>query len=262
MLVVNSTAQARLVSKRIMQVAAKKYQQGHAFVVPDGDGAERGTHFERVLPRGEVETFARALDRLVLVVPLLSIERGVNILNDDANGAFGAVMFLVRPHPPAGDPQLALSVLAGPALVEHGRPVSDEAIIPAERRLLHRRFRRLYQRKLAQPMQYSALNTDDRTAFVWNLGVRIYQTIGRGMRGGQPVEVYFLDAAFAPGRADGAPDSPQTSVLAALHAELTSLCGPEPDRRWSSRDRVLGATIWQPLYEALTTMDNQRHHLN
>ena len=261
MLVVNSTAQARLVSKRIAQVAAVRYQDGHAFVVPDGEGLGRSAHFEQILPRGQVETFAKATSKVVLVVPMLSIERGVNILNDDANGAFGVVMFLVRPHAPASDPQLALSLLAGEALFQYGQPVDVDTSIPEARRALHHRFRRLYQRKLSQPMQYSALGSDDRAAFVWNLAVRIWQTIGRGMRGGQPVDVYFVDAAFAPGRAVGDADPPQTSVLAALREELDSLCGSRPHRRWSARDIAIGRVVWQPLHLALTRMDDDRRHL-
>jgi hypothetical protein len=261
MLVVNSTAQAQAVSRRIARVASSRYQDLHAYVVPDGEGIGRGAHFEQVVPRGQVESFATATDKVVLIVPMLSIERGVNILNEDANGAFGAVMFLVRPHPPAGDPQLALSILAGEALREYGQPAQSDATLAEERRALHHRFKRLYHRKLAQPMQYTALNRDDRAAFVWNLAVRLWQTIGRGMRGGQPVNVYFVDAAFAPQRAVGEVDGPQTSVLAALEAELASLCSQRPSKKWSPRDLAIGRAVWAPMYAALKTMNVDRQYI-
>ena len=56
--------------------------------------------------------------------------------------------------------------------------------------------------------------------FTANLMVAILQTIGRGMRNGCPVSVYFVDAAWAPQSARGKPDSPRDSMLVQMRVIL------------------------------------------
>ena len=71
----------------------------------DDPGAAVGT-----IRRGNVGAFADDPQALVLVAPLLAVERGHNILNRVGKAAFGVVLFLSRPHPVPND--LGLAVFA------------------------------------------------------------------------------------------------------------------------------------------------------
>jgi hypothetical protein len=62
------------------------------------------------LRRGDVATFAET-GAEVLVAPLLAIERGHNILNDEGTAAIGPVFFLARPHPRPDDIGLAIQAV-------------------------------------------------------------------------------------------------------------------------------------------------------
>ena len=62
------------------------------------------------LRRGDVATFAET-GAEVLVAPLLAIERGHNILNDEGTAAIGSVFFLARPHPRPDDIGLAIQAV-------------------------------------------------------------------------------------------------------------------------------------------------------
>jgi hypothetical protein len=87
----------------------------------------------------------------------------------------------------------------------------------------------------------SASQLDDLTlqAFAANLPVVVLQMVGRGMRGHMPVEVYFVDAAWAPRGAEGLPDTPRSSVLVTMrHILGACVAAPDPDQR----------AIYQALY--------------
>jgi len=79
----------------------------------------------------------------------------------------------------------------------------------------------------------SASQLDDETlpVFAANLLVGVLQTIGRGMRMRMPVEVYFVDAAWAPYSAEGRPDTKRSSMLVAMRDVLAGcLSTRDPDQ--------------------------------
>src|SRR5262249_60065537 len=83
---------------------------------------------------------------------------------------------------------------------------------------------------LARPMAESKLDKASRQTFAANLLVSILQTIGRGMRKGMPVSVYFVDAAWAPQSARGLPESGRSSLLVKMRDILNEcLTNPHPD---------------------------------
>jgi len=56
--------------------------------------------------------------------------------------------------------------------------------------------------------------------------------IGRGIRLRMPVEVYFVDAAWAPNSAEGRPETARSSVLVAMREVLaTCLAARDADQR-------------------------------
>jgi hypothetical protein len=88
-------------------------------------------------------------------------------------------------------------------------------------------------------MSASRLDRATLNNFAANLLVPILQTIGRGMRKGMPVRVYFVDAAWAPRSKLALPESDRSSLLVTMRAILRAcLNHPAPDLR----------TVYQALY--------------
>lgn len=66
-------------------------------LVPDAESIGDENALSK-LPRGQVDQFA-STNAWLLIAPLMAIERGHNILNEQRVAAIGAAYFLVRPHP-------------------------------------------------------------------------------------------------------------------------------------------------------------------
>jgi hypothetical protein len=87
-------------------------------------------------------------------------------------------------------------------------------------------------RILARPMSASQLDDETLRVFAANLLVAVLQTIGRAMRKRMPVEVYFIDAAWAPHSAEGRPETARSSVLVAMRDVLAAcVTARAPDQR-------------------------------
>ena len=83
-----------------------------------------------------------------------------------------------------------------------------------------------------RPTNFSRLAPETRKAFAANLLVDILQMIGRGIRKGMPVEVYFVDAAWAPKSALGEMEAANSSVLVEMQAVLRHCLNvQDPDER-------------------------------
>ncbi|GBF03888.1 hypothetical protein DAERI_010060 [Deinococcus aerius] len=232
-LVVNSYDQVRLVVEQINDVnpSLGERTRGVLRELP------RGT-LNYVL-KGQVEELGQDPNVDVVVFPIAALGRGINIVfkSDDEDGgkaAVGSVYFLTRPHPAAGDLSLMVSLLAQRTQhLDHnvmaGLSLSEaRQVYDVERYKTYKRISNL----LARPMSASRL--DDRTLrnFAANLLVPILQTIGRGMRKRMPVEVYFVDAAWAPNSAEGRPESERSSVLVLMRDVLEDcLAHADPDQR-------------------------------
>jgi hypothetical protein len=207
------------------------------------------------LRRGDVAEFA-GTGAWILIAPLLAVERGHNILNEDSVAALGAVYFLIRPHPRPDD----LSYVA--QRINQWASTQIRELLPAvtseDRRTLadcgaalrsagHQRWRKLLRQKLA----YSTLSDTEREALIWSQLVTIWQVIGRLVRGGKPAAVYFCDAAFAPVTAspdEDGQDTAETSLVLGLRSVL------EPYFRagYHGTDRHLAEALYGPLHQALS----------
>ncbi|MGV9270258.1 pPIWI_RE_Z domain-containing protein [Kitasatospora sp. NPDC003701] len=184
----------------------------------DEDDETPFAHRARVLRRGDVEHL-KDLKADVLVAPLLAVERGHNILNDDAVAAIGTVYFLARPNPHPDDLSLAVHavndwIVRAQEDGDFARWVAAGATIEAGAEEVRRRARSCWYRLLRRSTAWSCLG-DDREQITWDILVLMWQVIGRLVRGGVPARVVLVDAAFAPGRAANPPsaDSPETSLL-------------------------------------------------
>ncbi|WP_433274528.1 hypothetical protein ACQPZF_11035 [Actinosynnema sp. CS-041913] len=220
---------------------------------------EDGQH-AGVLRRGDVESLHET-DAEILVAPLLAVERGHNILNEEGEAAIGSVYFLARPNPRPDDLGLAVhtvndwitrAVCSG----DFDKWVRDAASLEEGARDVRKRARSEWYRALARSLAWSRLG-DDREAVTWDLLVLVWQVIGRLVRGGVSARVVFVDAAFAPNTAarsddaeDQVDDSPVTSLLHSIVEVLRPYFGAAAGV--TAHDRKIVTALYLPLWKSLT----------
>ncbi|MEU0237351.1 hypothetical protein ABZ234_06630 [Nocardiopsis sp. NPDC006198] len=226
-----------------------------------------------VLRRGDLASF-RETGRTILVAPLLSVERGHNILNRNDKAIFGSVYFLSRPFPHPGDVGVLVHALndltvrktladGGFDAMVRNYDFLDKAGL-AWRKEARQELRRLANRRLS----WQGLSTDDREYLTWDLLVVLWQVIGRLTRGGVDARVHFVDAAFAPRLASGSrQDTSRTSLLVSMREVLdpyfghttSSSPGTTPPHRLpvTSATRYLAEALYRPLYDALVDLLRQ-----
>lgn len=243
-LVVNGYEQARLV-KRFLDDHHREVGRRTKAVVPSLGPGESPRGF--VTP-AQVEALGDDDTCDIVVFPMLAIGRGVNVVFTHGprvrQAAIGSVYFLTRPHPSSDDLGLLNSIAGRDSqrfdALEFGATDGPKEIA-ARFRSARRETRRLGRRLLEEPLMASRLGQELFRPFTANQMVATLQTIGRAMRGGCPVAVYFVDAAWAPRSTSGEPDSPRDSMLVQMRAILEE-CVSHPDP--AKRD------VYQELYGA------------
>lgn len=234
---------------------------------PGRPEAERAT----VLRRGDLASFAEDSSAEILVAPLMAVERGHNILNAQRNAAFGAALFLARPHPRPDD--LALAVFAindwaarfvrdEPGLEQgtFGKLAVGAETLDAAGLAFRHVARAEWRRLLARRYIYSRLSERERRSFTWDQLVTIWQVIGRLVRGGVPARVVFVDARFAPKTARALAPSVAASALPREDGLLTGLrdvlapyfdASVPPPYVTDPGDPAVARLLYAPLYKAL-----------
>jgi hypothetical protein len=232
-----------------------------AYLVSDDDEFEsewRGR--DPRLRRGLVNQFMKT-GAWLLIAPLLAIERGHNILNEEGKAALGAVYFLVRPHPRPDDISYIISSMNAWYMQKHTdaswlstnskqAQLSFESVTKAFRGQAFKEWRRL----LRTPLIYSTLQGNDLSALIWTQLVSLWQVIGRLVRGGCAAQVIFCDAKFAPQMAKLEVDETErTSLLIGMKAVLEPFFNGTLSQ--SPRTRDLVRILYEPLYQALERME-------
>jgi hypothetical protein len=232
-----------------------------AYLVSDDDEFEsewRGR--DPRLRRGLVNQFMKT-GAWLLIAPLLAVERGHNILNEEGKAALGAVYFLVRPHPRPDDISYIISSMNAWYMQKHtdaswlsanskqAQP-SFENVTQAFRGQAFKEWRRL----LRTPLIYSTLKGNDLSALIWTQLVSLWQVIGRLVRGGCAAQVIFCDAKFAPQIAKLEVDETErTSLLIGMKVVLEPFFDGTSSQ--SPRTRDLVRILYEPLYQALKRME-------
>lgn len=207
----------------------------------------------RTLRRGDVEHL-RELGADILVAPLLAVERGHNILNDDAEAAIGTVYFLARPNPHPEDLSLAVNAVNDWILRMQDNGsfatwVRSGSTIEAGAEEFRRQARSRWYKLLRRPLAWSRLGTD-REQVTWDTLVLMWQVIGRLVRGGVPARVVFVDAVFAPNRAAN-PPLPDTETSSLLHSILAVLTPYFADDGKPADERFIVRALYEPLWRML-----------
>ena len=259
LLLVGSYQQTKLVQEHLEQLRPEWRGQILGLVRDDDEFGTQWSSKERGIQRGLVHQFA-STGAWILIAPLMAIERGHNILNEEDKAALGAAYFLVRPHPRPDDLSYAIHSINRWAIdryadtawlsanCENGSLALEE-VGQTFRDAAYRRWRYL----LRLPMIYSTLPQEEREAVTWNQLVSIWQAIGRLIRGGSPARVFFCDAAFAKRTAfqDELDDEPITSLLVSIKEVLAPYFAPDSNSQISDRDRELVRALYGPFYTAI-----------
>lgn len=243
-LVVNSYEQARFI-KAFLDDHHREIGRRTKAVVREVGRRERPADY--VTP-AQAESLGDDDNCDIIVLPMSALGRGINIVFTKGprlrDAAIGSIYFLTRPHPSADDMQLMLSIAGRDTLLLDQRAFGAddrlEDIATALRAARHKSFR-LARRLMQEPLMASRLGQELFKPFTANQMVNILQTIGRGMRNGCPVAVYFVDAAWAPNSTRGEPDTTQGSMLVQMRAILEE-CVSHPD--------PVSRRIYQELYGA------------
>lgn len=152
------------------------------------------------ISRGDVTEFGLS-DKKILIAPLMSLERGYNILNVNNKAAIGSVYFLIRPMPIPNDISIVVNKINSNSIRELNRKNSKDLIE-------HNMWVKSNRDKSLSMMQtllikserlgYRQLEEYEREALCMTLFVTMCQVIGRLIRGGCKARVHFCDAKFAP----------------------------------------------------------------
>jgi hypothetical protein len=272
LLLVGSYEEARAVADTLHTLNVRWHDRVLCLVSDDEnlpeDGHDGGSRRARALRRGDVEHLKDARAD-ILVAPLLAVERGHNILNDDDQAAIGTVYFLARPNPHPEDLGLAVNAMndwiiraqdsgAFAQWVRSGATVADGA--EAVRREARSQWYHLLRRSIA----WSRLG-DDREQVTWDMLVLMWQVIGRLVRGGVPARVVFVDSAFTPRQAalPPLPDTPETSLLHSARDVLQRYLvdghgAVDADHRFIVR--ALYQPLWQMLDRCLEAQSRATRH--
>ncbi len=255
LLLTGSYAEAQLVYDWFVNSSPNRDQWSKSVrvLVPDTADLEAGFDAGQ-LPRGLVHKFSEG-DEWILIAPLLAVERGHNIINENGHAAIGAAYFLVRPHPRPDDISYAIHSINRWAM--NSDNIKHRATVGEAAESFRKRGRQRWNQLIRTRLQWKLLSDSDeggfneREAVTWTQMVAIWQVIGRLVRGGQPARIFFCDAAFAPNSAANidAGDTVQTSLLVSMRHVLQPYFSSKSGKNLFEKKLV--QTLYGPLYQAL-----------
>lgn len=234
MLVVNSYADAATVAAALSSCLAPDRAAWHVrCLTPDRDDPDKdfsdGLRQDERLPRALVEKFGDTPERSILVAPMSVVARGHNILNVGGKAAISSIWFLHRPHPRPDDLSAVVGRLNRYAIRRFGETVDPalyDGLADCARRMRDKATG-IVREAMDNRGEFTTLPPHLKASFAWDMLTPLWQTIGRGIRGGVPVFVGFVDRQFAPGSMDGAGgDTPDSSVIVQAIHELEMAVDP------------------------------------
>ena len=207
--------------------------------------------------RGQIRDL-KDLSTQIVIAPLMALERGHNILNEQRQAAFGAALFMCRPMPVPDDWQMTVQQLNHWALEKYIEPIDDNSNLTK----IHHQFYLHAKTKLrelnCQGTYFNQLPPAERSVLCWTQLVSIWQIIGRLVRGNVPCIVHFLDRKFAPLSVNGEIDTQTTSLLVAILKELDDF---QTHPNLSCADRTLMRSLYGDFFQALSSTQGLNHHV-
>ncbi|MDJ0773567.1 MAG: hypothetical protein QNJ49_09095 [Mastigocoleus sp. MO_167.B18] len=211
------------------------------------------------IPRGKLE-LVKDTHIKILSAPLMALERGHNILNNDKIAAFGTGIFINRPMPVPDDWQSTVRQLNAWTLdnVEKEEFYRNENTNTAGNNLtLSEASKILYGKAVnkiidlnCRAMSYKQLDSQERSVLCWTQLISMWQVIGRLVRGGVPCLIYFLDIRFTDNFAKGKKDNETSSLLVGIIKELEELMESE-----IPYEKTLAQSLYGAFLQALKNTD-------
>lgn len=208
------------------------------------------------ITRGDVTEFG-TMDKKILIAPLMALERGYNILNENNKAAIGSVYFLVRPMPIPNDMNIIVNKINSRCM-ENLSDKNSKDILEHINWVKSNRDEslKLMQKLLikSERLGYKQLNDEDREALCMTLFVTICQVVGRLIRGGCKARVHFCDAKFAPNTIINEEDTEKTSILVGIIKTLDKLMESE-----NVIERELTNKLYYPFYKGLKECEGLKY---
>ncbi|WP_158285384.1 hypothetical protein [Azospirillum sp. TSH64] len=260
MLVVNSYADAAVVADTVMQtLEANGYADWRVYcLVRDraddaGQADDAKLRLARPMPRSMVERFGLEPEKSILVAPMQIVARGHNILNGRDKAAIASIYFLHRPHPRPDDLGPVIARLNRYALERY-----DKGVAPLPGESLPRRSNRMRQAAASVAQMalertrygYSNMSAEYKAQFAWDMLTPLWQTVGRGIRGGCPVFIGFVDYKFAPQSFDGNPDGDTADTSALVQCIKQLDLAMDPTSNPTGHD--VARRLYEPFHDALS----------
>jgi hypothetical protein len=111
---------------------------------------------------------------------------------------------------------------------------------------------RILYEGFAASSSYSLLPPKYKAQFAWDMLTQLWQVVGRGIRGGSPVFVGFVDCAFAPHSFQGKRDDAVSSALVQAIRELETACDDPQDGK-------LASLLYRPFFKALKSTEGLQY---
>lgn len=258
LLVTNSYADAEIVAATLAAGLRRNGYEAwdvHCLVrdSDEGNGGGSGAMGEaRPLPRSLVERFGDTAEHSILIAPMSVIARGHNILNGARRAAISSIYFMHRVHPRPDDlsPTIGRLNRFAEASFQNGLDFGEKAgSVGARAAQLKIRANHIVRHGLeAGRGGYKSLPVEYKAQFAWDLLTPLWQTIGRGIRGGSPVFVGFVDRSFAEQSFAGSKDTPESSVLVQCIRQLALAI----DSKTNPTEHDVARLLYQPFFEALS----------
>lgn len=223
-------------------------------------GSDLQPRLARRLPRSLIERFGREQEQSVLVAPMQIVARGHNILNRHQTAGISTIYFLHRPHPRPDDlgPTIGrLNRFAQERFDKGVEPKPDDSLAARAQRLRIAATNLVRYSLEAGRFGYRSLPPDFKAQFAWDMLTPLWQTVGRGIRGGCPVFVGFVDYAFAPLSFDGNQpgDTPESSALVQSLCQLQQAMNPIEN----PSEHEVAVLLYEPFYRALAKTEGLKH---
>jgi hypothetical protein len=186
------------------------------------------------------------------------VARGHNILNRSGKAGISTIYFLHRPHPRPDDlgPTIGrLNRFAQERFDKGVKPKPGESFAGRARRVRFAATDIVRYGLEAGRFGYRSLPPDFKAQFAWDMLTPLWQTVGRGIRGGCPVCIGFVDYAFAPLSFDGSGDTPHSSALVQSLRQLKLAM----DKVENPFEHEVATLLYKPFCDALSRTEGLKH---
>jgi hypothetical protein len=244
LILVGSYAGAEVVTKLLLELPGWRDQV--TMMLPDDDDSLDAW----AIRRGEIEQLINRKASIV-VAPLLAIQRGFNILDEAGGALLGSAFFLVRPYPVPDDLSqhvIGINHWMQTQLSSQGNCLPSEYGVNGQEamgKLRRKAFSEWNRRLTSGQYGLDGLPWDLYQQLLWDQFVVVWQTIGRLVRRGRKARIFFVDAAFHPGKK-------RKSYLRGWYTMLRQYLGPESTK--PKLDQQFAEKLYGSAYRALEAL--------